>query len=118
MLQAAGLSLALLIVGDTFTERFAWPIPGAAIGLAVLTAFFAIRGGPDEGSEKLFDFAAPYFPLFFVPAAVGVVASLDILAFAWLHVAFAIVLGTAVTILITGIFTQALLRFGTGAVRT
>jgi holin-like protein len=48
--------------------------------------------------------------LFFVPAAVGVIASLDVLAFAWLYVAAAIVVGTAVTILVTGVVAQSLLR--------
>jgi len=42
-----------------------------------------------------------------VPAAIGVVASFDVLSAAWLHVA--IVLGTAASIAVTGRLTQALL---------
>ena len=76
----------------------------------MLTAAFAVRGGPDAATAKLFDFAAPYFPLFFVPAAVGVIASLDVVVSAWLHVSAAIVVGTAVTILSTGLIAQSLLR--------
>lgn len=110
MTRSAAVALALLIAGDAIAEYFALPLPGAALGLAVLTAAFAIRGGPDAATAKLFDFAAPYFPLFFVPAAVGVIASLDVLAFAWLHVVAAIVVGTALTILVTGIIAQFLLR--------
>jgi holin-like protein len=110
MTCSAAIVLILLILGDAIAEIFALPIPGAALGLATLTAAFAIRGGPDTGSEELFDFAAPYFPLFFVPAAVGVIASLDVLAFAWIHVTVAIVFGTGVTILITGLISQALMR--------
>ena len=104
--------LLLLILGDAVAEHFVLPIPGAALGLAVLTTIFAIRGGPDKGSEDLFDFAAPYFPLFFVPAAVGVIASFDVLAFAWLQVTAAIVAGTAVTI------AQAFLRLMSEEART
>lgn len=37
---------------------------------------FMMRGGPNEGSGELLDFAVQYFPLFFVPAAVGVKSSL------------------------------------------
>lgn len=110
MIGSAAVVLGLLIVGDAMADRFALPIPGAAVGLTVLVAAFAIRGGPDKGSEELFDFAAPYFPLFFVPAAVGVIGSLDVLALAWIHVTVAIVLGTSATILITGIVSQVLLR--------
>jgi holin-like protein len=110
MTKSAAVVLILLILGNAIAERFALPIPGAALGLAVLATGFAIRGGPDNGSEQLFDFAAPYFPLFFVPAAVGIVASLDVLALAWIHVTMAIVFGTTMTILITGLISQALLR--------
>jgi holin-like protein len=110
MTRSAAIALALLIAGDAIAESFKLPVPGAALGLAVLTTAFAIRGGPDAATAKLFDFAAPYFPLFFVPAAVGVIASLDMLAFAWLHVVAAIVVGTAVTILVTGVIAQCLLR--------
>jgi holin-like protein len=110
MTKSAAVVLILLTLGNAVAERFALPIPGAALGLAVLATAFAIRGGPDNGSEELFDFAAPYFPLFFVPAAVGVVESLNVLAFAWVHVTVAIVFGTTVTILITGLILQTLLR--------
>lgn len=110
MIGSAAIVLGLLIVGDALADQFALPIPGAAVGLGVLIAAFVIRGGPDKGFEELFDFAAPYFPLFFVPAAVGVIGSLDVLALAWLPVTVAIVLGTSATILITGMVSQILLR--------
>jgi holin-like protein len=110
MVRSAAIVLLLLIVGDAMAEVFALPVPGAALGLATLTAAFAICGGPDPGSEELFDFAAPYFPLFFVPAAVGVVASLDVLSAAWVHLIAAIVFGTGVTLLVTGFVFQWLTR--------
>lgn len=109
MIQAAASTLMLLVAGDALVERHDLPVPGAAFGLATLAVVFALRGGSDRGFDDLFDFAAPYFPLFFVPAAVGVVASLDVLSAAWLHVAVAIVLGTAATIAVAGRLTQALL---------
>jgi holin-like protein len=110
MTQAAAVALVLLILGEAIAETFALPIPGSALGLCALAAGFAILGRPDEGSEALFDLVAPYFPFFFVPAAVGVVANLDLLAFAWMHVVAAIVAGTAATITVTGLTVQALLR--------
>ena len=91
--------------------------PAADLGLAALAAAFAIRGGPDKGIEKLFDFAAPYFPLFFVPAAVGVIANLDVLTVAWVAVATAVVLGTTATILVTGLLGRALLQLASEKTR-
>jgi holin-like protein len=110
MTQAAAIVLALLIAGEAIAARFALPFPGSALGLVTLAAIFAWRGGPDAASARLFDFAAPYFPLFFVPAAVGVIVKLDVLAVAWLHVLAAVVLGTAITLAVTGLVFQALLR--------
>ena len=59
---------------------------------------------------RLFDTVSPHFTMFFMPAAVGVVANIDILANAWPHFVAAIVLGTTMTIAFTGLLTQALLR--------
>lgn len=110
MTRSVAILLLLLILGDAIAERFSLPVPGAALGLAALSIAFAIRGGPDPGSEELFDFAAPYFPLFFVPAAVGVVANIEIISIAWVFILTAVVLGTIVTLLITGLVFQALIR--------
>jgi len=51
MIRAAAIVLVLLLIGDVVSERLSLPIPGAAIGLVVLAMAFAVRGGPDEGSE-------------------------------------------------------------------
>jgi holin-like protein len=110
MILSAAVVLVLFIAGDTLVDNFSLPIPGATLGLVLLTGFFAYRGGPDSGSEDLFDFAVPYFPLFFVPAAVGVIGSIDILVSAWPHVLFAIVFGTAIALVCTGLAFEALLR--------
>jgi len=109
MVRSAAIVLTLLICGDALVEGLNLPVPGAALGLVVLVAAFWARGGPDKGSEELFDFAAPHFPLFFVPAAVGIIANLDVLTFAWLQIATAIVAGTAVTLLVTGHIAQWLM---------
>lgn len=113
MIRSAAVVICLLVLGDVISEQFSLPVPGAALGLAMLTGVFALRGGPDPGSEELFDFAAPYFPLFFVPAAVGVVASLDMLYASWAYIIAAIVAGTALTLAATGAVFQWLLRRNT-----
>jgi holin-like protein len=109
MLSSIAFLVALVILGDAVAGATGWPVPGPAVGLAVLTAAFAWEGRPHPGFGQLFDLAAPLFPLFFVPAAVGVLAHLALLSAAWLHVAVAIVLGTALTLVITGQLAQVLL---------
>ena len=113
MLPTFALLVALVIFGDTLAAVSGWSLPGPAVGLAVLTAAFAWNGKPYSGFERLFDLAAPWFPLFFVPAAAGVLAHLALLSAAWLHIAVAVVLGTALALIITGQIAQALLALAT-----
>jgi len=119
MMKALTVVVALLIVGDVLAGLSALPVPGPAIGLFALTLWFVWRGGtPDAEVAALFDAAAPRFQLFFVPAAVGVVANLDLLANALVFFALAIVGGTAAALVATGLIAQALLRrarLGAGA---
>ena len=109
MIASFAILIALVILGDAVAVATGWPLPGPAVGLAILSAAFARAGGPHPGFAQLFDLASPWFPLFFVPAAVGVVAHLALLSAAWLHVTVAIVLGTALVLVITGQLSQALL---------
>lgn len=111
MPSAFAILVALVILGDVVTDATGWAVPGPAVGLAILTAAFAWEGRPHRGFEEFFDLAAPWFPLFFVPAAVGVLAHLALLSAAWLHVAVAIVMGTTLALVVTGQLVQALLSF-------
>ncbi len=109
MIRTISILLALSLIGDTLVDIAGLPVPGSIVGLLVLTGCFALRGGPDRETCRLFDTLSPVFPLFFVPAAVAVVVNGDLLARAWLHVAVAITLSTAATILVTGLAAQSLL---------
>lgn len=109
MIRSLLLVLALSIAGDTIADRLDAFVPGGAIGLACLTGYFVVHGGTDDGTARLFDLAAPHFPFFFVPAAVGVVANLDALASSWMLIAAAIVLSTTAVIAATAILAQVLL---------
>ncbi|MFD1196720.1 CidA/LrgA family protein [Seohaeicola saemankumensis] len=110
MTRSAAIVLLLLILGDSVAEGLSLPVPGSALGLMALSIAFAMRGGPDKASSELFDFATPYFPLFFVPAAVGVVVSADMISANWVYIVTAIALSTAATLLISGLVFQALMR--------
>ena len=103
--------VSLLVLGDVLAAVSELLVPGPAVGLFALALWFVWRGGtPDAEVAALFDAAAPRFQLFFVPAAVGVVANLDLLANSLLFFALAIIGGTAAALVVTGLIAQALLR--------
>jgi holin-like protein len=110
MIGSAAIILAIAILADSLANQLAVPIPGAALGLIVLTAVFVLRGRPEAGVAALYDATSPHFPMFFVPAAVGLIASGDILVTAWLDILVAVALSTAATIAVTGWLAQTLLR--------
>jgi putative effector of murein hydrolase LrgA (UPF0299 family) len=117
-MKALAIVVALVIVGDAVAGASGLPVPGPALGLLALTLRFAWRRGPDAEIGALFEVAAPRFQLFFVPAAVGVVANFDILAASWVFLVIAVIGGTAVALVVTGRVVQALLgrsRIGKGA---
>ena len=112
IIASMGLVLGFTVIGDAVAENFAVPVPGAAIGMLMLAGVFAVRGAADPASGRIFDVTAPHIPLFFVPAAAGIVADADLLTRAWLSVCVAIVLGTAVTLIATGTLTPDLAAAG------
>lgn len=109
-MKSLGIIITLALVGDVIANALDVPIPGAALGMLILAGFFAYKGGPDTEFGGLFELVSPYFPIFFVPAAVGVIASLDIMATSWLYLTTAIVIGTGITIAITGSIAEWLIR--------
>lgn len=110
MIKTILRAICLAVLGDTAADLIDLPVPGATIGMTLLLLIFSIHGGVDPDVSRLFDRMSPHFPLFFVPAAVGVVANADLLANAWFHVAVAIAGGTTVTIVFTGLLGQFLLN--------
>lgn len=110
MIKALALTLVLACGGGILADLLRLPVPGSAIGMVFLIAYFAKRGEVDPDLGRLFDGTCAHFPLFFVPAAVGVVANADLLAQAWLQVAVAVVLGTTATIGVTGWLVQSLMH--------
>jgi holin-like protein len=81
----------------------------------VLAAMFKTAGAPDPNLSRIFDGIAPHVPLLFVPAAVGVVAHLESVSSFWPHFAAAILIGTAATLVVTGLCATAVLRLLRGA---
>lgn len=110
MFLAFAFLLFILVICDAVVAGSGLPIPGPALGLMVLFAIFCWRGGPDPGSGRIFDMVAPHVALFFVPAAVGVVASLNELGQSWGSILVAVLVGTSITLGVTGLIAQALMR--------
>lgn len=77
------------------------PVPGPVLGMAIVFVVLVVRRSIPENLEQTGNGLLRALSLLFVPAGVGVMQHLDVLAGAWFPIAAAIVGSTAITMLVT-----------------
>ena len=108
----ASLSLILLcqLAGEVFVRGFGLPMPGPVVGLLFLLLlllardrFVALARGPlqQDGVENASRGLLAHLSLLFVPAGVGVVQKLDLVAEHGIAVAAVLAISVVVTLLVT-----------------
>lgn len=108
------LSLTLLLLcqlaGEIVARAFALPVPGPVVGMALLLGVMALRdrrpGGlpaplTDGTLERTGKGLLAHLSLLFVPAGVGVIGRLDVLAAHGVALAAALVVSTALALVAT-----------------
>ncbi len=100
--------LALQWLGEVLVRLAGLPVPGPVLGMALLLGWLTATGGPSPTLDKTSTGLLAHLSLLFVPAGVGVIAHLGPLADAALPLTAAIVVGTVVALVVTGLVTQAL----------
>jgi len=108
----ASLSVILIcqLIGEVIVRGFRLPLPGPVIGLALLFAlmilrdrFTALARGPlrENAVEGTAKGMLAHLSLLFVPAGVGVVQNLDLLAQRGVAIALVLAASVVVTLLVT-----------------
>jgi holin-like protein len=108
----ASLSLILLcqLAGEILVRGLALPMPGPVIGLVLLLVlllardrFAALSRGPlrQDGVETVAKNMLAHLSLLFVPAGVGVVQKLDLIAEHGLAIAAVLAASVVITLLVT-----------------
>lgn len=94
MIRGLLVLLSCQLVGEFVVTSIGVPVPGPVVGMVIL--FLALRlrrPGPRSSVVKTSDGLLSHLQLLFVPAGVGVVAYLPLLAGAWLPILGALVVG-------------------------
>lgn len=112
MLAAITLLLLFQLAGEAIALYFALPVPGPVIGMALLFAGLALRGGPSADLRETARSLLQHLSLLFVPAGVGVMLHWQRLAAEWRPLLVALVASTFITIAITAVVLKALSRRG------
>lgn len=108
-------SLAALLLCQLAREVVAralhLPVPGPVIGMVLFLAALTLRQDPaPEALSHTADALLGNLGLLFVPAGVGVVLHLPLLARDWAPLSLAVLAGTLATIALTGRLAQWLFR--------
>jgi len=105
-----GLTVILLcqLLGEVVARGLGWPLPGPVLGMLFLLVFLGLR---DRVAKKVPELGKPldatgkgllaHLSLLFIPASVGVIQRLDVLADYGVGLAIALVASTFVTLVVT-----------------
>ncbi|MCB4823304.1 CidA/LrgA family protein [Roseicella aerolata] len=111
MIGALTTLLLCQLTGEILVRSLHLPVPGPVLGMVLLFATLVLRGREaPAGLGATADALLGHLGLLFVPAGVGVVLYLPLLARDWAPISLAVLAGTLLAIAATGRLAQALLR--------
>ena len=116
MLKSIFIILLYQLIGELFQKFFGLSIPGPVIGLVLLLLTLLLIQKRERAvpiKEDLYNSAEillNYLPLLFIPVGVGVVMHLSLLEDNLTSVVLVIILGTLLTLALTGFVMEKILR--------
>jgi holin-like protein len=95
--------IVLQLIGEIIVGVTGLPVPGAVVGLVILYAMLALRGDVPDEISRTSNFLLHNLGLLFVPAGVGVIAYLPMIASAWWIIVLVLLISVSGTIVVTGL---------------
>jgi len=115
MIGALTQLLFCQLAGELVVRALDVPVPGPVLGFLLLLGVLFLRRGPNNDLRATATGLLGHLSLLFVPAGVGVMLHLDLLAAEWLALAVALIVSTALTIAVAaGAFVLTARALGDG----
>jgi len=112
VLKAIAVLLLMQLAGEALVKVTGLPFPGSLIGLLLLFAALAYRGGVPKGLRDTSGHLLQHLLLLFIPPVAGIMMYFDRIAREWLPFLAACIGGAALTVMVTAfVFQWALRRF-------
>ncbi|KAA3630529.1 MAG: CidA/LrgA family protein [Proteobacteria bacterium] len=105
------LLLVCQLIGEVLGLWLRLPIPGPVIGMLLLFVGLLVKGGIPRGLARTAEGLLVHLSLLFVPAGVGVMLHVSLLADQWAALTLALIVSTAFTLVITAWIMQRLARY-------
>ncbi|MCY1705789.1 CidA/LrgA family protein [Pannonibacter sp. SL95] len=102
--------LVCQLAGELIVVGLGLPMPGPVIGMILLFAGLVIRGGIPEGLTRVGDAFLSNLSLLFIPAGVGVVLHMGLIAREAKALGAALLGSTLIAIAVTGLLMHLLTR--------
>ena len=105
-----GIILAVSFVGELLGNWIPLPIPASIYGIILLFLCLKLHLIPFDDVHETGDFLIEIMPLMFIPAAVGLLESWDIIRPSWIQYILITVSTTFIVMVAAGLVTQAVIR--------
>lgn len=105
-----GIILLITFLGEILHALLPLPVPAGIYGIVLL--FIGLKTGivPLAEVKDASKFLINIMPLMFIPAAVGLIDTWEIIAPSWLQFILVTVITTVVVMAVSGLVTQAVIR--------
>lgn len=110
MLAYITLLLVCQLAGEVLARLLGLPLPGPVVGMVLLFVGLLVKGGLPPALEETAGGLLRHLSLLFVPAGVGVMLHLPLIAAEWLPIAASLIASTVATIAVTALVMRALSR--------
>lgn len=108
MIVALTIILLCQLLGEVIVHGLGWPLPGPVLGMVILLAVLGLRDrlqktrpGFGRNLDSTGKGLLAHLSLLFIPASVGVVQRLDVLAEYGVGLAVALIVSTFITLVVT-----------------
>jgi holin-like protein len=109
-IKQLGIILFISFIGEILNTIIPLPIPASIYGLVLMFLCFKLKIIPPNAVKETGEFLIEIMPLMFIPAAVGLLESWNILQPEWLPVASITVVSTIAVMAVSGYVTQLVIR--------
>ncbi len=110
IIRQLGIITIICFLGELIKVLLKLAIPGNVIGMILLLILLCSGIIKIEMVEDISKFLLDHMPFFFVPAGVGLIASIGIIKNCWQYVILTIFISTIVVMSITGVTIQLFKR--------
>lgn len=110
LVRQLSIITAICFSGELIKSLFKLTIPGNVIGMILLLIFLCFGIIKVEMIEDVSKFLLDHLPFFFVPAGVGLIASVSTIKNCWQYIILIIFISTIVVMAVTGVTIQLIKR--------